>query len=109
MRTVRVSFWAQLASQNLRLKVSLILIVLICFQISCDSLETGTVLHRTLRKLKFRVSEISEIYPARLERYDALFMRDLNRAPTETEVKEIQDFVNTGGNFNSGWGRSSAG
>ena len=97
MRIVRVSFLAQLASQNLRLKVSLILIVLICFQFSCDSLETGTVLHRTLRKLKFRVSEISEIYPARLERYDALFMRDLNRAPTETEVKEIQDFVNTGG------------
>ncbi len=78
-------------------KFAPILIVLICFQFSCDSLETGTVLHRTLRKLKFRVSEISEIYPARLERYDALFMRDLNKAPTETEVKEIQDFVNTGG------------
>ncbi|MCY4566756.1 MAG: hypothetical protein OXD49_00480 [Candidatus Poribacteria bacterium] len=76
---------------------SFILIVLICFQISCDALETGTVLHRTLRKLKFRVSEISEIYPARLERYDALFLQDLNKALTETEIKDIQDFVNTGG------------
>ena len=48
-------------------------------------------------KLKFRVTEISEIYPARLERYDALFLQGLNKAPTETEVKDIQDFVNTGG------------
>ncbi len=87
----------QLASQNSPLIVSFILIVLICFQISCDALETGTVLHRTLRKLKFRVSEISEIYPARLERYDALFLQDLNKALTETEIKDIQDFVNTGG------------
>ena len=74
-----------------------ILIVLTCFQISCDSLVDDTVLHRTLHKLKFRVTEISEIYPARLERYDALFLHDLNKAPTETEVKDIQDFVNTGG------------
>ena len=97
MRIVRVSFLAQLASQNLRLKVSFILIGLICFQISCDSLVDGTVLHRTLHKLKFHVTEISEIYPARLERYDALFLQDLNKAPTETEVKDIRDFVNTGG------------
>lgn len=74
-----------------------ILIGLICFQVSCDSLIGGTVLHRTLHKLKFRVTEISEIYPARLERHDALFLQDLNKAPTETEVKNIQDFVKTGG------------
>ena len=56
-----------------------------------------TVLHRTLHKLKFRVTEISEMYPARLDRYDALFLQDLNKAPTETEVKDIHDFVSAGG------------
>lgn len=74
-----------------------ILIALTCFQISCDSLESGTVLYRTMRKLKFRVTEISEIYPARLERYNALFLQDLHKALTETEVKGIQSFVNDGG------------
>ena len=78
-------------------KFAPILIALICFQISCDSLVDGTVLHQTLRKLKFRVTEISEIYPARLERYDALFLQDLHKAPTETEVKGIQRFVDGGG------------
>ena len=97
MRIVSVSFWAQFASQNSRLAVSFILIALVCFQMSCDLLIDSTVLHRTLHQLKFRVTEISEIYPARLERYDALFLRGLNKAPTETEVKDIQDFVNTGG------------
>ena len=81
----------------MRLILGFILIVLICFQISCDSLVDNTVLHRTLRKLKFRVTEISDIYPARLERYDALFLQDLYKAPTETEVKGIQSFVNDGG------------
>ena len=97
MPILQASFLARLASQNSPIKVSFILIALICFQISCDSLVDDTVLHRTLRKLKFRVTEISEIYPARLERYDVLFLHDLNKAPTETEVKDIQDFVNTGG------------
>ena len=81
----------------MRLILGFILIALICFQISCDSLVDVTVLHRALRKLKFRVTEISEIYPARLERYDALFLQDLHKAPTETEVKGIQSFVNDGG------------
>ncbi|MCE2416215.1 hypothetical protein J4G07_19700 [Candidatus Poribacteria bacterium] len=97
MPILRVSSLVQLASQNSPLKVSFILIALTCFLISCDSLIDGTVLHRILHRLKFRVTEISEIYPARLERYDALFLQDLNKAPTETEVKDIQDFVNTGG------------
>ena len=78
-------------------KFAPILIALICFQISCDALVNGTALHQTLHKLKFRVTEISEIYPARLERYNALFLQDLHKAPTETEVKGIQRFVNDGG------------
>lgn len=96
-----LEFRAAQAKTNMRIVrttiFSFIFIVFICFQISCDSLVDGTVLHRTLYKLKFRVTEISEIYPARLERYDALFLHDLNKAPTETEVKDIQDFVKTGG------------
>ena len=75
----------------------LILSALVCFQFSCDSLSQDTTLHRVLRKLKFRVTEISEVYPARLDRYDVLFLQDLYKAPTEMEVKDIQDFVNDGG------------
>ena len=86
--------WTQI---NMRIVRVSILIALTCFQISCDSLVDSTVLHRILHKLKFRVTEISEIYPARLERYDALFLQNLNKAPTEAEVKDIQDFVDTGG------------
>ena len=76
---------------------SLILSAFVCFQFSCDTLAQGTTLHRVLRKLKFRVTEISEVYPARLDRYDVLFLQDLYKAPTETEVKDIQDFVKDGG------------
>ena len=76
---------------------SLVLSALICFQFSCDSLSQDTTLHRVLHKLKFHVREISEIYPARLDRYNVLFLQDLYKAPTETEIKDIQDFVNEGG------------
>ena len=74
-----------------------ILIALTCTLLSCDVLEFGSELCRILRKLKFRVTEISEVYPAHLNRYDVLFLQDLNKAPTETEIHGIQDFVRTGG------------
>lgn len=74
-----------------------ILLVLICSQFSCDTLEEGSVLYRILRKLKFRVTNISAEYPSRLNRYHALFLQDLNKMPTETEMKKIQDFVKSGG------------
>lgn len=74
-----------------------ILITLMCSLLSCDSFEFGSELYRILRKLKFRVTEISEVYPAHLNRYDVLFLMDLNKAPTEAEIHEIQDFVRTGG------------
>ncbi len=74
-----------------------IFIVLICSQFSCDTLEEGSVLYRILRKLKFRVTNISAEYPSRLKRYHALFLQDLNKMPTETEMKKIQDFVKSGG------------
>ena len=85
MRSVRTSIF------------SFILIAFTCFLVSCDVPGYGTVLYQILNKLKFRVTEISATYPARLDRYDALFLHALNKAPTETEVQDIQDFVSTGG------------
>ena len=85
MRVVRTSIF------------SFILIAFVSFLSSCDSPGYGTVLYQILRKLKFRVAEISAAYPARLDRYDALFLQALDKAPTEKEVRDIQNFVNTGG------------
>lgn len=64
---------------------------------SCDYLETGNTLTRILRKLKFRVTEISNNYPSRLKKYDVLFLQDLKTPPTENEIGKIQEFVNEGG------------
>lgn len=86
MRIVRISIF------------SFILILFAASQVFADSFVSNRViLDRTLRKLKFRVSEISAAYPARLDRYDALFLQDIAKAPTETEVQDIKNFVNTGG------------
>ena len=76
---------------------SLILMAFACLLSSCDAPGYGTVLYQILNKLKFRVTQISAAYPARLDRYDVLFLQDLDKPPTETEVRDIQDFVNTGG------------
>ena len=77
---------------------SFILILFIGSQFSADAYMTDRmVLYRTLRKLEFRVSVISSAYPARLDRYDALFLHDIYKAPTETEVQDIKNFVSDGG------------
>ena len=76
---------------------SFILIVFVCFLSSCDLPGYGSALYQILNKLKFRIAEISAEYPARLDRYDVLFLQTLDKAPTETEVRDIQDFVSTGG------------
>ncbi len=86
MRIVRISIF------------SFILILLTGSQLLADPVLTNrAIFSRILRKLKFRVSEISAAYPARLDRYDALLLQDINKAPTETEVQDIQNFVNDGG------------
>ena len=77
--------------------LSVILLAFACLLNSCDSPGYGPVLYQILQKLKFRVVEISAAYPARLDRYDVLFLQALDKAPTEKEVRDIQDFVNTGG------------
>ena len=77
---------------------SFILVIFAGSQLSADTyLPDREVLSRILRKLKFRVREISAVYPARLDRYDALFLHDIDKAPTETEVEDIKNFVTTGG------------
>ena len=36
-------------------------------------------------------------YSSRLKRYDVLFLQDLKKAPTATEIQNIQGFVRAGG------------
>ena len=74
-----------------------VLIAFVCCLVSCDVPGYGSVLYQVLRKLKFRVAEISAEYPANLDKYDVLFLHGLSKAPTETEIRGIQNFVNTGG------------
>ena len=74
-----------------------ILMAFTCLLVSCDAPRYGPVLYPILRKLEFRVAEISAEYPARLDRYDALFLHALDQAPTKTEVQDIRNFVSTGG------------
>ena len=85
MRIVRISIF------------SFILIAFTGSQFLADAWTDSEVLSRVLRKLKFRVSEISAAYPAHLDRYDTLLLHDINKAPTEKEVQDIKNFVNTGG------------
>ena len=77
--------------------LSSILVAFACFLNACDSAGYGTELYQILNKLKFRVDEISAAYPARLDRYEVLFLQAVDKAPTEKEVRDIQGFVNTGG------------
>lgn len=75
----------------------LILILLSCSLLSCDSLIERSVLPKILRKLNFRVTEIKAQYPSRLKRYDVLFLQELIKLPTEEEIQKIKDFVYDGG------------
>ena len=61
------------------------------------SLDQGSTLYGVLRELKFRVTEIKVEQPARLNRLDVLFLRQLNEALDEGEIEEIHHFVERGG------------
>ena len=74
-----------------------LLILLSCSLLSCDTFIESSVLSNILRKLKFRVTEISAQYPSRLSSYDVLFLQNLLKIPTESEIQNIQDFVKNGG------------
>ena len=77
-----------------------IILFLTSFLYSCDYLETGNALARILRKLKFRVTEISNNYPSRLKKYDVLFLQDLKTPPTENEIIKDPRFCKKRGNLN---------
>ena len=76
---------------------SISLILLSFFELSCDVLDQGSTLYGVLRELKFRVTEIKVEQPARLNRLDVLFLRQLNEALDEGEIEEIHHFVERGG------------
>ncbi len=76
-----------------------IFLILLCALYSCDSYVEGSVLYNIMRKLKFRVTLISEQIPSRLKNYDVLFLQELTKLPTENEIKDIQNFVKKGGSL----------
>lgn len=55
------------------------------------------MLYSVLRALKFRVTKIEAIQPARLDRLDVLFLWQLNETLDAQEIEEIHHFVNDGG------------
>lgn len=77
--------------------LSVALIALSFFEVSCDVVNHGSTLYRVLRALKFRVTEITVEQPARLKRLDVLFLWQLDKALDEGEIEEIHDFVEGGG------------
>lgn len=74
-----------------------LLIILSCSLLSCDTFIESSVLSNILRELKFSVTKISAQYPSQLNNYDVLFLQNLHRIPTESEIQNIQDFVKEGG------------
>ena len=76
---------------------TLLIMMLILSQFSCDSMEYKSLIFRILIKLKFRVTEITPYTPAALKRYDALFIYDLYNPLLASEIENINDFVKDGG------------
>ena len=97
LQTVSVNNCRNLSLQALCLK--LILVVLTCFMLSaCDGLDRrGSTLNSVLLALKFRVTAISDVTPAQLERFDVLFLRQIRTALPEEEIRKIHTFVERGG------------
>lgn len=75
----------------------LLIIILILSQFSCDSLEERSLIFSILRKMKFRVTEITPYTPAELKRYDVLFIDDLYQPLLESEIDAVYNFVVDGG------------
>ena len=96
-RTEPTDSYEHLSLRSRCLKIALI--VSICFLLSaCDGLDRrGSTLNSILRVLKFRVTEISDLTPAQLDRFDVLFLRQIRRALPEEEIQKIRDFVAGGG------------
>ena len=76
---------------------TLLIIILIFSQFSCDSLEERSLIFSILRKMKFRVTEITPYTPAELKRYDVLFINNLYQPLLESELDAVNNFVVDGG------------
>lgn len=82
-------------AQNCILGIALV--VFAFFQFSCDSLVHESVLYRVMQASKFRVTKINAAQPARLGRFDVLFLWRLRRGLDEEDIEEIHEFVKEGG------------
>ena len=76
---------------------TLLIVILILSQFSCDALEERSLIFSILRKMKFRVTEITPYTPADLKRYDVLFINSLFQPLLESEIDAVNNFVVDGG------------
>ncbi len=76
---------------------TLLIIILIFSQFSCDSLEKRSLIFNILRKMKFYVTEITPYTPAELKRYDVLFIYNLYKPLLESEIDAVNNFMVDGG------------
>lgn len=77
--------------------LTLFIFILVLSQISCESGENRSLIFLILRKLKFRVTDISPYTPSNLKGYDVLYMDNLFKPLLESEINNVEDFVIAGG------------
>ena len=77
--------------------LSITLIALPFFGLSCDLPYEDSAPYSVLRALNFRVTKVEVAQPARLDRLDVLFLWQLNEALDAQEIEEIHHFVKDGG------------
>ena len=66
------------------------------FGLSCGLPYEDSVLYSVLQAMKFRVTKIEAVQPARLDRLDVLFLWQLNEALDAEEIEDIHHFVEDG-------------
>ena len=77
--------------------LSIALIALPFFGLSCDLPYEDSAPYSVLQALKFRVTKIEAAQPARLDRLDVLFLWQLNEVLDAQEIEGIHRFVKDGG------------
>ena len=77
--------------------LSIALITLPFFGLSCDLLYEDSALYSVLQALKFRVTKIEARQPVRLDRLDVLFLWQLSETLDAEEIEDIHRFVKDGG------------
>ena len=90
--------WVNSPVRNVKTRfLSIALIALPFFGLSCDLLYEDSAPYSVLQASKFRVTKIEAAQPARLDRLDVLFLWRLNEALDTQEIEEIHHFVEDGG------------